>query len=342
MAPLQTRPLGKDGPPVSAIGLGLMGLSAFYSNAPNPDAERFQLLDRAVELGCTFWDTADLYGDSEDLLGKWFAHSGKRSSVFLATKFGYVSVDAATGAATLRSDAEYVKLACAKSLQRLGIDKIDLYIAHRVDGKTPIEETVQAMVELKKQGKIDYLGLSEVSSKTLRRACEVHHISAVQVEYSAFSLDIESEQINLLKTCRELGVAVIAYSPLGRGMLTGRFKSVDDFEDGDARKYLPRFAGENFDKNLKLVDELAVLAEKKGCSAGQLSLAWLLAQGGVFPIPGTMKIKYLEENVAAFDVKLTEDEVANIRKFAEAAEVSGGRYPEMYVDELFRDTPAVK
>lgn len=166
------------------------------------------------------------------------------------------------------------------------------------------------MVELKKQGKIDYLGLSEVSSKTLRRACEVHHISAVQVEYSAFSLDIESEQINLLKTCRELGVAVIAYSPLGRGMLTGRFKSVDDFEDGDARKYLPRFAGENFDKNLKLVDELAVLAEKKGCSAGQLSLAWLLAQGGVFPIPGTMKIKYLEENVAAFDVKLTEDEVA--------------------------------
>lgn len=201
---------------------------------------------------------------------------------------------------------------------------------------------MQAMVELKNEGKIDYLGLSEVSAETLRRACKVHHISAVEVEYSAFSLDIESEQINLLKTCRELGVAVVAYSPLGRGMLTGRFKSADDFEDGDVRKYLPRFAGENFDKNLKLVDELAVLAKKKGCSAAQLSLAWLLAQGDVFPIPGTMKIKYLEENVAAFDVKLTEDEVADIREFAEAAEVSGGRYPEMYVDELFRNTPALK
>ncbi|KAH6711066.1 NADP-dependent oxidoreductase domain-containing protein [Leptodontidium sp. MPI-SDFR-AT-0119] len=341
MALLPTRPLGRGGPQVSAIGLGLMGLSAFYSNAPISDVERFQLLDRAVELGSTFWDTADMYGDSEDLLGKWFAQSGKRNSIFLATKFGYVSIDSA-GIATLRSDAPYVKLACAKSLQRLGIDKIDLYIAHRVDGKTPIEETVQAMVELKNEGKIDYLGLSEVSAETLRRACKFHHISAVQVEYSPFSLDIESEQINLLNTCRELGVAVIAYSPLGRGMLTGRFKSVDDFEDGDVRRYLPRFSGGNFEKNLKLVDELAVLAAKKGCSPGQLSLAWLLAQGEIFPIPGTMKTKYLEENVAAFEVKLTEDEIAEIRKIVEAAEVSGGRYPEIYVSELFRDTPALK
>ncbi|KAH7336331.1 NADP-dependent oxidoreductase domain-containing protein [Rhexocercosporidium sp. MPI-PUGE-AT-0058] len=341
MGPLSTRPLGKDGPQVSAIGLGLMGLSAFYSTNTIPDLERFQLLDRAVELGCTFWDTADMYGDSEDLLGKWFDHSGKRTSIFLATKFGYVSIDAA-GKSTIRSDAEYVKLACAKSLQRLRVDKIDLYIAHRVDEKTPIEDTVQAMVELKNEGKIDYLGLSEVSAETLRRACKVHQISAIQVEYSAFSLDIESEQINLMKTCKELSVAIIAYSPLGRGMLTGRFKTVDDFEEGDVRMYLPRFSGENFAKNLKLVDELAGLAAKKGCSPGQLSLAWLLAQGDIFPIPGTMKTKYLEENIAAFEVRLTEDEVTEMRKVVEATEVSGERYPEMYVAELFRDTPALK
>lgn len=197
------------------------------------------------------------------------------------------------------------------------------------------------MVELKEEGKIDYLGLSEVSAETLRRACKVHQISAVQVEYSAFSLDIESEQINLLKTCQELGVAVVAYSPLGRGMLTGRFKSVDDFDAGDLRRYLPRFSGENFEKNLKLVEDLAAVAAKKECSPGQLSLAWLLAQGSVFPIPGTMKAKYLEENVGAVDVELTEDEVVEIRRIIEAGDVAGGRHQEMYVAELYRDTPAL-
>lgn len=239
----------------------------------------------------------------------------------------------------LRSDPEYVKQTCVKSLKRLGIDRIDLFIAHRVDEVTPIEKTVQAMVELKNEGKINYLGLSEVSAETLRRACEVHHIAAVEVEFSPFALDIESKQINLLATCRELGVAVIAYSPLGRGMLTGRFQSVNDFEDGDVRKYLPRFAGGNFEKNLKMVNELKTLAGRKGCSPGQLTLAWILAQGDIFPIPGTSKVKYLEENVAANDVQLTKEEVAEIRSIVEAAEVHGERYPEAYMSEVFRDTP---
>ncbi len=264
--------------------------------------------------------------------------TGKRNSIFLATKFGYVSFSA-SGAPVLRSDPEYVKQACSKSLKRLGIDKIDLFIAHRVDEVTPIEKTVQAMVELKNEGKIDYLGLSEVSADTLRRACKVYHIAAVEVEFSPFALDIESKQINLLATCRELGVAIIAYSPLGRGLLTGRFQSVNDFEDGDVRRFLPRFAGGNFEENLEMVNELTSLAGRKGCSPGQLTLAWELAQGDIFPIPGTSKVKYLEENVAANDIPLTKEEIAEIRGIIEAAEVYGERYPEAFMSELFRDTP---
>jgi aryl-alcohol dehydrogenase-like predicted oxidoreductase len=245
---------------------------------------------------------------------------------------------------SLRTDPEYVKQACAHSLQVLGVDKIDLYMAHRIDDVTPIEKTVEAMVELKNEGKIDYLGFSEISASTLRRACAVHQITAVEVEYSAFSLDIESEQIKLLETCRELGVAVIAYSPLGRGLLTGQYKSLDDFDPKDARVLMmPRFSKENFLKNLQLVEGMEVIAKRKGCTPGQLSLAWLLAQGDdIFPIPGTKKIGRLEENLGALDVHLTEEEMKEIRTSVDAAEVHGERYPEMAVAQLFRDSPALK
>lgn len=222
--------------------------------------------------------------DSEDLIGKWFKRTGKRNDIFLATKFGVVY--GPSGEPNIRSDAEYVKQACAKSLQRLGVDSIDLYYCHRVDRKTPIEETVQAMAELKKEGKIRALGLSEVSAATVRRAHKVHPISAIQVEYSPFALDIEHPDINLRNTCRELGIAIVAYSPLGRGFLTGQYKSPDDFEDSDFRKYAPRYSKENFPKNLELVKALERRAEAKHCTPGQLSLAWLLAQGDdIIPIP---------------------------------------------------------
>jgi len=336
---LETRKLGKNGPSVVALGFGTMGLSAFYGT-PDSDEERFKVLDRAYELGQTNWDSADVYADSEDLIGKWFARTGKRNEIFLATKFGNKSVEGYKR--VVDSSPEYVKQACAKSLKRLGIETIDLYYCHRVDKVTPIEKTVEAMVELKKEGKIKYLGLSEVSADTLRRACKVHHIDAVQIEYSPFSIDIENPQVNLLKTCRELGVATVAYSPLGRGFVTGVYRSPDDFEDGDFRKGSPRFSKENFPKNLKLVDGLVDLAKKKGCSPGQLTLAWLLAQGeDIIPIPGTKKIKYLEENLGALDVKLTKDEEKQIRGLVENAEVHGLRYPEGMMSYLFADTPAL-
>ncbi|SPO06495.1 probable IN2-2 protein [Cephalotrichum gorgonifer] len=336
---LPTRKLGKSGPEVTALGFGAMGLSAFYG-APESDEQRFKVLDRAYELGETFWDSADIYMDSEDLLGKWFKRTGKRSEIFLATKFGFKIQE--HGGYAINSTPEYCKLACTKSLQRLGIDTIDLYYCHRVDLKTPIEKTIEAMVELKNEGKIKYIGLSEVSSETLRRACKVHHVDAVQVEYSPFSLDIEDPNIALLKTCRELGVAIVAYSPLGRGFVTGQYRSPDDFEEGDFRKGAPRFSKENFSKNLELVDGIVALAKKKGCTAGQLTLAWLLAQGDdIIPIPGTSKVKYLEENVGALSVKLTEDEVKEVRDFVDAADVHGSRYPEAMASLSYADTPAL-
>lgn len=336
---LPTRQLGKGGPQVTALGFGAMGLSAFYGK-PESDEERFKILDRAYEMGERFWDSADIYQDSEDLIGKWFKRTGKRDDIFLATKFALVSKD---GARTVRSDPEYVKEACEKSLKRLGIPTIDLYYCHRLDGKTPVEKTVEAMAQLKKEGKIKYLGLSEVSSASLRRAHAVHPISAVQIEYSPFTTDIESPDVALLKTCRELGVATVAYSPLGRGMLTGAYKSPADFEEGDFRSFSPRFSEENFPKNLKLVEEIKGVAKKKGCTPGQLTLAWLLAQGDdVIPIPGTKKIKYLEENLGALDIKLTSSENAEIRKAVENAEVHGQRYPEQMMGTLFADTPELK
>ncbi|TVY51804.1 Aldo-keto reductase yakc [NADP(+)] [Lachnellula cervina] len=337
MAPpqLPTRKLGKNGPEIVAEGFGLMGLSAFYGK-PEPDEERFKVLDRALELGQTNWDSADMYLDSEDLLGKWFKRTGKREQIFLATKFGNKNVD---GVRSVDSSPGYAKEACARSLKRLGVEQIDLYYCHRVNKQVPIEKTVQAMVELKNEGKIKYLGLSEVSADTLRRACKVHHIDAVQIEYSPFAIDIEHPSVNLLKTCRELGVAIVAYSPLGRGFLTGAYRSPSDFEEGDFRTRAPRFSAENFPKNLKLVDNISALAQKKNCTPGQLSLAWLLAQGeDIIPIPGTKKIKYLEENLGALDVKLSESEESEIRAEVERAEVQGARYPEAFMDSLFADT----
>ncbi|OAK95887.1 Aldo/keto reductase [Phaeosphaeriaceae sp. SRC1lsM3a] len=331
---LPKAPIGRDGPQVTRLGFGLMGLSVFYG-AAKPDSERLALLDQAYSLGEHFWDSADMYGDNEDMIGKWFANNpDKRKDIFLATKFA------------MRSDGiidttpEYAKKACDKSLKRLGIDQIDLYYMHRTDGKTPIEKTVEAMKQLKEEGKIKYLGLSEVSSETLRRAHKVHPITAVQVEYSPFALEIESKQIDLLKTCRELGVATVAYSPLSRGMLTGAIKSPDDFEEGDFRTFAPRFSKENFPKNLKLVDQLAAIAKKKNASPGQLTLAWLMAQGDdIFPIPGTTKLERLKENLGAFDVKLSEQDEKEIRKDVEAAEIGGARYPESFMKACYADTP---
>ena len=243
----------------------------------------------------------------------------------------------------LNSSPGFVKSACAASLERLQTDHIDLYLAHRLDGKVPIEHTVAALAELKAEGKINHLGLSEVSAATLRRAHAVHPIAAVEVEYSPFALDIESPNIGLLHTCRELGVAVLAYSPMGRGMLTGRYTSIDDFEEGDGRKLMPRFSKENFPKNLALVEDLARIAERKGVKPGQLTLAWLMAQNElVFPVPGTSSVRNLEENVKGAEVRLTDEELAEIREVVERAEVHGARYPEGFTDELFRDTPALQ
>lgn len=336
---LETRPLGRGGPLVSTIGFGAMGLSASYGYGGS-DEDRFQVLDRAHQLGNTFWDTADVYSDNEDLIGKWFRRTGKRNDVFLATKCG--AVFEANSNVLIRSDPEHIRQACDKSLTRLGVSHIDLFYLHRLDRETPVELTVKAMAELKEQGKIRHLGLCEVSAETLRRAHAVHPITAIQVEYSPFSVDIEKPQIDILRTARELGVAVVAYSPLGRGMLTGQIRSPDDFGDDDFRKNLPRFSKENFPKNLELVAKIETIASSKGCTPGQLTLAWLLAQGAdIFPIPGTKKIKYLEENLGAVNVKLTKEEDAEIRKAIRETEVVGGRYSDAMSGDLFADTPSL-
>jgi len=339
---LPTRALGRNGPQVTAIGFGAMGLSAFYGKPP-PDPERFAMLDKTFELGERFWDSADAYADNEELIGKWFAKTGNRDKVFLATKFSiFVNPD---GSRTIRGDAPYVKEACAKSLKRLGIDTIDLYYAHRTDPNTPIEETVGAMAELVKEGKVRYLGLSECSAETLRRAHKVHPISAVQVEYSPFYTGIESAEVGLKQACEELGVAIVAYAPLGRGMLTGKYKKPSDFGDEHdwRRNGVGRYSEENFPKNLELVDRLEKIAEKKGCTSGQLSMAWLLAQSeNVIPIPGTTKVKNLEENLGALQVKITPEENAEIRKAVDEAEEVGDRYPEAVMAGLFVNTPLPK
>ncbi|OCT53906.1 Aldo-keto reductase yakc [NADP(+)] [Cladophialophora carrionii] len=343
MAPqLPTRKLGKNGPEVTALGFGLMGLSAFYGT-PKPDEERYAFLDHVYNSGERFWDTADMYGDNEDLIGRWFKKNpGRREEVFICTKFANY-VDPKTGERSVKNEPDYIRQAVDKSLSRLGIDQIDLYYCHRVQANQPIEITVGVMKELQDAGKVKYLGLSECSAETLRRACKVVHIDAVQIEYSPFSMDIESPQINLLKTCRELGVAVVAYSPLGRGFLTGSIRSRSDFEEGDFRTFAPRFSEENFPKNLKLVDDLKALADEKGCTPGQLVLAFLLAQGDdIIPIPGTTKVKNFDENMAALNIKISREDNEKIRKVIDAAEVHGGRYPEAFAKALFVDTVPLK
>ncbi|KAI1420263.1 NADP-dependent oxidoreductase domain-containing protein [Xylaria sp. FL1777] len=327
MAPPKTltRQLGKEGPKIPATGFGLMGFSVGYGAAED-DEERFKLLDRAWELGCTNWDTADVYGDSEDTIGKWFKlHPERRADIFLATKFA-LSFDAA-GGIKIDSSPEYCRQCIEKSLKRLGVDYIDLYYMHRADPKVPIENTMNALKELVNEGKIKYIGLSEVSSATLRRAHAVHPIHAVQLEYNPWTLDIEGPSgTHILDTCKELGVSIFAYSPLGRGIMTGRFRSAKDFGADDVRSTLPRYQGENFQKNLKLVDQFAEVARRKGCTSGQLVLAWLLAQGdNIFVIPGTKKTGYLEENFAASEVTLTEEEEKLLRKLVSEAGVDGDR-----------------
>ncbi|KAF8187597.1 NADP-dependent oxidoreductase domain-containing protein [Mycena galopus ATCC 62051] len=321
----------------SGIGFGAMGISSFYG-AVESDEERFKVLDAAHAAGCTFWDTADVYGDSEELIGKWFKRTGKRGDIFLCSKFGFLPTVGIDGSPA------YVKTATESSLKRLDVDCIDLYYLHRADPNTPIEHTVAAMAEFVKAGKVKYLGLSEVSEATLRRAHAVHPIAAVQVEYSPFTLDIEDPKIGLLATARELGVQVVAYSPLGRGLLTGQLKSPDDFGDDDFRKAIPRYSAENFPNILKLGNGLKSIGTKYGgATAGQVALAWLLAQGDdIITIPGTKKIKYLEENIAAEKLVLSAEDLQAVRDVAAQADAGQGeRYPAAMMSLMFADTPAL-
>ena len=320
---MQTVELGKNGPEVSRVGLGCMGMSEFYG--PGDDAESLRVIDRALELGVNFLDTADVYGMNANELLVGRALRGRRDRVVLATKFGIVRDPNDPMKRGISGRPDYVKSCCDASLKRLGVDTIDLYYQHRVDVETPIEETVGAMAELVEQGKVRYLGLSEAGPKTLRRAFAEHPIAALQSEYSLWSRDPEHE---ILATCRELGIGFVAYSPLGRGFLTGRIKRFDDLAPDDWRRQAPWFQGENFRKNLDLVARLEAPAGDKGCSPAQLALAWVLAQGDdIVPIPGTKRVKYLEDNVAAADVRLTANELAELSS-AVSAGVAGTRYPE--------------
>jgi aryl-alcohol dehydrogenase-like predicted oxidoreductase len=320
---METRTLGGD-LQVSALGLGCMGMSEFYGTAEEEDA--LATIDRALELGITFFDTADMYGPftNEQLVGR--ALAGRRDEVVLATKFGNVRGENGERLG-IRGDAAYVRSACEASLERLGVDHIDLYYQHRVDTSTPIEETVGAMKELVEAGKVRHLGLSEASAETIRRAHAVHSITALQSEWSLWTRDPEDE---VLPTVRELGIGFVAYSPLGRGFLSGRIRSTDDLAEDDFRKFHPRFQGDNFQRNLDLVAKVDEIAAAKGATPGQLALAWVLAQGhDVVPIPGTIRAAHLEENVGALRVELTQGDLAELEAAFPKGATAGERYADM-------------
>jgi aryl-alcohol dehydrogenase-like predicted oxidoreductase len=325
--PLRTVTLGAGDAAleVSALGLGCMGMSFAYGKPDDP--ESLKVLGRALELGVTFFDTANVYGvgHNETLIGRWLP--SVRDQVVIATKFGIVMDPANPEARGLRGDPEYARLCCDESLQRLGVDTIDLYYLHRPDPTVPIEESVGAMSELVTAGKVRHLGLSEAAPDTLRRAHATHPITALQSEWSLWTRDIEDE---VLVTARELGIGVVPFSPLGRGFLTGQLQSFEDFDEHDMRRHNPRFQGENFDKNLAVVREVERLAQEKGVTAGQLALAWVLAQGDdIAPIPGTKRIAYLEENLGALDVSLDADDLAAIEAVAPKGGFEGDRYSDM-------------
>ena len=318
---MQNRTLGRDGPTVSAIGLGCMGMSEFYGTGD--DAESIATIHHALEQGVNFLDTADMYGPfkNEELVGR--AIADRRDQVFLATKFANVRGENGEFLG-VRGDPEYVRSACEASLRRLGVETIDLYYQHRVDPNVPIEETVGEMVRLKEEGKIRFLGLSEAAPATIRRAHAVHPITALQTEYSLWSRDAEAE---VLPTVRELGIGYVAYSPLGRGFLTGEITRPEDFPEDDYRRFHPRFTGENFERNIAMVHELEKLAADKGVSAAQLALAWVLAQGeDIVPIPGTKRRKWLDQNIAATELTLSPDELARLDQILPPGAAAGDRY----------------
>ncbi|GHC53543.1 aldo/keto reductase [Streptomyces cinnamoneus] len=331
---MKYRRLGADGPEVSAIGLGCMGMSIAYGVPDEEESQR--TLDRALELGVTLLDTADAYGQglNEELVGRWLRrHAGERERMVVATKFG-LRHDAATGrVGDVDTSADYVPVACRASLRRLGVDHIDLYYAHRRNPDTPVEETMGALSRLVDEGLVRHVGLSEVSAGTLRRAHAVHPVSAVQVEYSLFTRNVVEGE--LLDTCRDLGIAVVAYSPLGRGMLTGALSSRDDLAPHDNRRRWPRFADDAINRNLALVKAVGDVAARIGCSPSQAALAWLLAQGDdIVPIPGTKRRRYLEENTAAADLRLTPDDLDLLREAVPEDAVTGARYPAQALERL--------
>ncbi|KAF7313167.1 Aldo-ket-red domain-containing protein [Mycena kentingensis (nom. inval.)] len=325
-----------------AIGFGAMGIAGWYGSVES-DEERFKVLDAAHAAGCNFWDTAQIYEDSEALIGKWFKRTGKRADIFIATKCAFMPDMSIDGS------RDNILKSAAESLEKLGVNCIDLFYLHRADKTTPIEISVGAMAELVKEKKVKYLGLSEVSASTLRRAHAVHPISAVEAEFSPFTLDIEDPKVDLLRMARELGVKIVAYSPLGRGLLTGQYTSPNDFAADDFRRTIPRYSEENFPYILRLANGLKTIGAKYTtptgpATAGQVALAWILAQGDdIIPIPGTKKIKYLNENIAAKTVSLSAEDIAAVRALAveadKAAEKAGPRYPPGMWEQMFVDTP---